>query len=1113
MTAPTYHTVWITGDQEMASLDPTHIDVGEVLEMKQATAAVKSAQSSPKVLSSLRLPQKQTSQNGLPEARKQTSLAGSVARAPANDFKTDDREFPPLGERVPEMRHGQSSPTSKSTGEDDQQNMSLEERLRGMILKNANSFSSNQADTSHIYANPVFPPHMQGASVQEKEAFMYSRMHQNFPARSGSYQPSSGPSNSQQMFQSPQGVSMSSQQQHANDMPMDPRGHVLQQGLPPVRDGTSSQQASHPSSATLRSFYGQFHQSQFSRNPQNQSSVQDQTRSHQQNYNSRNRSLFRPNPSTSGRPRVNPVHHSSPHPNTLPAHMQEAMGRQSDYLLHAASLVVAEAEIDRQELQEKEAFRASLEVICRNVIADFEESQVTSGKFNSNTVKLKCYGSLGSGYAVKFSDMDLILLSPLSQPSISSVESPIPRILEKRFLEVGLGARLLTRTRVPILKLCEKPSQDLLAALREERTSWDQRKKDGLEELKEQGHELPNGAEDSELGPADKQHAKTATEDPMASVMELTRLSQRPSEDLYAYYRRAKRLLTKVESKQMTTGSRKGNDDTNHSSELVVDAFIFGLRDKVLQERLATYISSRIAPTALSFEDIWVHAEGEEIALSWELRTIKEATDAKEGEGAGVVQKWRFLHTPSKAEHSDYDRILRQTWHKLKALPSPKLVSLSQRPGEKPEQYYLRAKEILDALGALHSLAPAPSETPARQTEMLKVARDRFVNGVHDDELRRYLQEYTAMNETASLVELSKQLQAEKQVYDYLRAAKKGLLSEEEQAVVKNYANLIRQYGALSSNTDVIALYERLKEIHDPCPANRKETHPLVNELPKTGFGIQCDINFSNEVALHNTLLLRCYNHCDPRVRPLVLAVKTWTKRRQINSPYHGTLSSYGYVLMVLHFLINVATPPVLPNLQLAWRPPQQGSWSSALNSETIVNGCDVRFWRNEEEINSLAGKGMLTHNKENLGSLLRGFFEYYSHQGPQVIGGGFFWGRDVISIRTKGGLITKQSKGWTGAKTTVGDVAQSDQHKNIRHRYLLAIEDPFELDHNVARVVAHNGIVAIRTELRRAWRIILSCSKLSGPEEDLFQALDEPQDSEKHEPGETVGLAAVAAE
>lgn len=40
------------------------------------------------------------------------------------------------------------------------------------------------------------------------------------------------------------------------------------------------------------------------------------------------------------------------------------------------------------------------------------------------------------------------------------------------------------------------------------------------------------------------------------------------------------------------------------------------------------------------------------------------------------------------------------------------------------------------------------------------------------------------------------------------------------------------------------------------------------------------------------------------------------TLYRKINSPYKGTLSSYGYVLLVIYFLVHVKNPPVLPNLQ-----------------------------------------------------------------------------------------------------------------------------------------------------------------------------------------------------
>ena len=42
----------------------------------------------------------------------------------------------------------------------------------------------------------------------------------------------------------------------------------------------------------------------------------------------------------------------------------------------------------------------------------------------------------------------------------------------------------------------------------------------------------------------------------------------------------------------------------------------------------------------------------------------------------------------------------------------------------------------------------------------------------------------------------------------------------------------------------------------------------------------------------------------------------SWYPFSKINSPYKGTLSSYGYVLLVIFFLVHVKNPPVLPNLQ-----------------------------------------------------------------------------------------------------------------------------------------------------------------------------------------------------
>ena len=257
--------------------------------------------------------------------------------------------------------------------------------------------------------------------------------------------------------------------------------------------------------------------------------------------------------------------------------------------------------------------------------------------------------------------------------------------------------------------------------------------------------------------------------------------------------------------------------------------------------------------------------------------------------------------------------------------------------------------------------------------------------------------------------------------------------------------------------------------------SRERKAGPL--DFPKTGVGIQCDINFFNPLGLHNTELLRCYSLCDPRVRPMVLFIKAWAKKRKINSSYSGTLSSYGYVLMVLHYLVNIVQPPVLPNLQLA-------------GEGEIVDGWNVHFQRNEKKIVADAARGELTSNHEPLGALLTGFFQYYSSQSGYP---SFHWMQNVLSLRSTGGILSKENKGWTKA------ITEESEGKKVQHRYLFCIEDPFEMDHNVARTVTHNGIVAIRDEFRRANRILMAIGNEQTPRDgELFAELIEVEDTQK---------------
>ncbi|GAD95799.1 zinc finger protein, cchc domain containing protein, putative [Paecilomyces variotii No. 5] len=253
--------------------------------------------------------------------------------------------------------------------------------------------------------------------------------------------------------------------------------------------------------------------------------------------------------------------------------------------------------------------------------------------------------------------------------------------------------------------------------------------------------------------------------------------------------------------------------------------------------------------------------------------------------------------------------------------------------------------------------------------------------------------------------------------------------------------------------------------------SSKTDGHPIRKpsvsiDFPGSDTGIHCDINFSGDLAIYNSELLRCYSLCDERVRLMGIFVKKWAKARKINSSYHGTLCSYGYTLMVIHYLMNVAQPAVIPNLQIDYRPS-----TSSRKSTTTVSGYDVRFFNDEEAIRNIAQTRGFSRNSQSIGELMRGFFAYYGG-GRSAPLGGFDWLNMVISIRTRGGILHKSDKGWTAYRV---------DDNGSRHHYLLTIEDPFEIDYNVARTVVRDGVYAIRNEFRRAHDIINSIQEIPG--------------------------------
>lgn len=224
---------------------------------------------------------------------------------------------------------------------------------------------------------------------------------------------------------------------------------------------------------------------------------------------------------------------------------------------------------------------------------------------------------------------------------------------------------------------------------------------------------------------------------------------------------------------------------------------------------------------------------------------------------------------------------------------------------------------------------------------------------------------------------------------------------------------------------------------------------PIIKLKHKNG--LCSDIGFENKLALWNTRLLRTYTEIDPRVKTLVYLVKHWSKQRNINEPYHGTLSSYCYVLMVIFFL-QQRSPPVLPCLQTII-PPDLG------HSPIVdLDGHNVYFFEDLPNLN----RYWQANNTESITELLFGFFQYYAYN--------FHWSRSVVSVRS-GAILTKDQKGWTKAKFS----ASPSTGASVADRFWLCVEDPFELDHNLGRPADRNSVFEIRGEFIRATKMLKS--------------------------------------
>ncbi|VDO35717.1 unnamed protein product [Haemonchus placei] len=197
-------------------------------------------------------------------------------------------------------------------------------------------------------------------------------------------------------------------------------------------------------------------------------------------------------------------------------------------------------------------------------------------------------------------------------------------------------------------------------------------------------------------------------------------------------------------------------------------------------------------------------------------------------------------------------------------------------------------------------------------------------------------------------------------------------------------------------------------------------------------------ISYRNDLALHNTQLLRQYCKWDEdRLPTLGIWVKTWAKRCGVGDASKGSLSSYAWVLMLVHYLQRTEPIRMLPYLQLV-------SFEETLPGEVG----DRNFLEGFSGRGCEKSGGMPVGQSQRVGistyELFVGFLDYFSNH--------FQYDAHIIQINLPG-QVSKRGR-W--------------------YRCPMVIQDPFELDHNLAQGVDDDMFRYIRSCMRHSRAVFM---------------------------------------
>ena len=259
-----------------------------------------------------------------------------------------------------------------------------------------------------------------------------------------------------------------------------------------------------------------------------------------------------------------------------------------------------------------------------------------------------------------------------------------------------------------------------------------------------------------------------------------------------------------------------------------------------------------------------------------------------------------------------------------------------------------------------------------------------------------------------------------------------------EDTKVQAYGSIMNNFLIEDGDIDICIVPEkltieefsvRLDDIKNEITSNNVGQYALSHISPRYSLlkvidndtGLTVDITVHTQLPLHNTKLIRLYSLYDQRFHIMGIYIKHWVKRNKLNGATEKYLSSYAYLLMIIHFLQTQVHPQVLPILQKVQNKTEDYTYS---HSGVVLN-TNLYFEEDMDKVNEYMK--IINNSAENTDSvteLIVKFFEYYAYQYDH---------KYLISI------------------------SSSEQKLSSSEHIAFPIEDPFDIEHNPGKSMKLN--------------------------------------------------------